>query len=77
MTERDRYSIVVANSPSLDSLVVELAIGEDILFEFFIEDGHIKLAIYAEEEKPTVITDAHIFLKAMQDAFQDALTIPD
>ncbi len=76
MSERERYSIVTANNMDRDSLVVELSIGEDILFEFYIDGGERKLAIYTEYGKPPIVTSADIFQEAVKDAYKDALTLP-
>jgi len=76
MSERNRYSLVVATNPARDKLVVEMAVGEDIVFEFFIEGGKRHLAIYVEHGKPPIETDADVFFEALQDAYADVKTLP-
>ncbi|WP_156039324.1 hypothetical protein [Deinococcus marmoris] len=77
MSERERYGIVTANNMDRDCLVVELSIGEDILFEFYIDDGERKLAIYTEHGKSAIVTSADVFQEAIKAAYKDALTLPD
>ena len=72
---REQYSIVIANNPKRDALVVELALGEEILIEFYIEEGQRNLAIYTQQRREPIQTNADLFLEAFQDAMTDALTL--
>jgi hypothetical protein len=76
MSDKSLYSLVVTTNPIRDKLVVELVIAEDIVFEFFYENGEKKLAIYAGQEKSPLLTSAETFFKAIQDAMKDLDTFP-
>ena len=77
MSERARYSIVVTNNIERERLVVEMTIGEDLVFEIFRDNGKLSLAIYHEYGEPPVLTSADVFMEAIQSAYQDAQSLPE